>query len=458
VVEAGTAVSGDRVLDDARRPMRAPMMLVAEVEEALGPGVDFERDPGAGLIARRARRARLWLGFDRAALVESDDGLGRRIPLLVALPASTFPGARVAVELTGGFRSARGLILVGRVPGTAMPLPALARIAGNLVDPATWLDLEVAEGEARSGYRRFRERRSHARIRGGRAWHPAGSLPPELARFATPHSAAEYRLSRLPPRYLRGLEGLLDDDERVLYWIERPMLPDVSLVRRVRERVDRRAALLALTDRQLLWVVDHAQPDRYLSDWGVDVTLIPAERIIDLHRTRRDETVELAIATGAGTRAFSLPAELDDEVGVMFDLLRRFLPDGASSLPRRRYELRPIDFEPETADRFGQEREARALLAVADRRGPVLAFLFSPDRSGKRAPSALALRPTAVEQVGGTEARVDLREVRAISVTLSPLVGRLSFGPGIEISYPAPLADRGGGLVRLARRAMANLP
>jgi hypothetical protein len=438
--------------------MVAPVMLVAEVEEALGPGVDFVPEPGAGLIAHRARRARLWLGFDRAALMDSDDGLGRRIPLLVALPASTFPGARIAVELTGGFRSAHGLMLVGRVPGAAMPPPALARIAGNLADPAEWLDREAAEREVRRAYQRFRERRSHARIRGGRAWHPAGSLPPELARFATPHSLAEYRLSRLPPRFVRGLEGLLDDEERVLYWIERPMLTDVSLVRRLRKRVDRRAALLALTDRQLLWVVDHAQPDRYLSDWGVDVTLIPVERIVDLRRTHRGATVELAIATTAGTREFSLPAELDDEAGVMLDLLRRFLPDAASSLPRRRYELRAIDFEPETAARFGQEPEARALLEAAARRGPVLAFLFSPRRSGKRAPSALVLRPTAVERVGGAEAQVDLREVPAISVTLSPLVGRLSFGSRIEISYPAPLVDRGGALMRLARRTMANLP
>jgi hypothetical protein len=452
------AASSGRVVDDGRRPGIARMMLVAEVEEALGPGVDFEREPGAGLIARTARPARLWLGFDRAALVDSDDGHGRRIPVLVAVPASTFAGARIVVELTGGVRSAHGPILVGRVPGGAMPLPALARIAGNVADPATWLDREAAEAEARSGYRRFRERRSHARIRGGRAWHPAGSLPPEIARFATPHSAAEYRLSRLPPRFVRGLEGLLDDDERVLYWIERPMLTDVPLVRRLLERVDRRAALLALTDRQLLWVVDHAQPDQYLSDWGVDVELIPNERLVEVAAAQRNGMVELAITTVGGSRTFPLPAELDGEADVMLALLRRFLPGADGSLPRRRYELRALAFEPETAARFGQETEARQIHEAATGRGSVLAFLFSPRRPGHRTPTAFVLRPTAIEKVAGTIAGVDLRDVLAVSVTLSPLIGRASFGPGIEISYPAPLADRGAAFLRLARRAIANQP
>jgi len=432
--------------------------VTVEVEQALGPGIEFERDRWLALVGRRARAGGAWLGFDRAALVDSDDGFGRRVPVLVALPASTFAGARIEAELTGGWSSGAGPILVGRVSGGPTPIPGLARVAGRLDEDARWFDNGAAELEALRAHQRYRERESHARISGGRAWHAFGALPPEVARFATPHSSAEYSLARLPPRFVRGLEGLLDDDERVLYWVERPMLTNVGLVRQLRQRVDRRAALLALTDRQLLWIVDHAQPDRYLSDWGVDVELVPIERVRAVGCAERRATVELTITTAAGVRRHVLPSELREEVGVMRGLIERFIPNNAGSLPRRRYELKAVAFEAESAARFGQETEAHKLLDRALAQGEVLAFLFSPNRPGQRFASALILRPDSLElaSANGTSS-LTLAEVPAVSLTLSPLVGRLAFGPGMGLSYPAPLINRGAELVRLARKAIANL-
>ena len=49
--------------------------LLLEVEAALGPGVDFERAEGE-LRGVRARAGGVWLGFDRAAVTETDDGRG----------------------------------------------------------------------------------------------------------------------------------------------------------------------------------------------------------------------------------------------------------------------------------------------------------------------------------------------------------------------------------------------
>lgn len=439
---------------------RALRVATIEVEQPLGPGVDFEPWPHGGLVGRRVRSGGAWLGFDRAALVDSDDGHGRRLPVLVGLPASTFAGARLEVELFGGWASPRGpTILVGRPPGGSPPNLLLARIVANIESGAIWLDGEQAEHEARRARQRHRERESHARIGGGRAWHPSGALPPEIARFATPHSAAEYRLSRLPPRYLRGLEGLLDDDERMLYWVERPMLAEVGLVRRIRGRVDRRAALLALTDRQLLWIVDHAQPDRYLSDWGVDVESVPIERVLDVRCAPRGASVNLTVVTRAEPRTFMLPAELVDETGVMRDLIARFTPAGARQLPRRRYPLDAIAFQAETAARFGQGAEARTLLEAARRGGDVLAFLFSPRRPGQRFPAGLALREDRLELASGTHrASLELAAAPAISLTLSPLVGRLSFGSSVTLAYPAPLMEHSAAFARLARKALANLP
>jgi hypothetical protein len=431
-------------------------LVTVEVEQASGPGVDFEHQRGAGLVGRRPRSSRAWLGFDRAALVDSDDGGGRRVPVLVALPASTFAGARLEVELSGCWSSSSGPVLVAQMIGGPTALPVLARIAGLVEEPARWLDREAAEIEARRAHQRYRERRSHARIGGGRAWHAIGSLPPELARFATPHSTAEYSLNRLPPRFVRGLEGLLDDDERVLYWIERPMSTDIGILRRIRERVDRRAALLALTDRQLLWIVDHAQPDRYLSDWGVDVEVVPIERATAVERVENGGIVQFSVATGAGARAFALPIELADEVQVMRDLVARFTPATAGHLPRRLYPLEAVAFDAEAAARFGQESEAREMFEAATAESEVLGFLFSPRRPGQQSAAAIALTATQVAMLGKSTAAVELGRVASVVETLSPLVGRIGVGPAVRLTYPSPLVDRGARFVRQVRRALAT--
>lgn len=429
--------------------------FLVEVEQALGPGVDFERDAQGQLVGRRARSGRVWLGFDQAALVDSDDGRGRRLAVLVAVPSSTFAGCRLEIELVGALKTQNASILVGRVPGAPMQPHEMARMAASL-DDGSWIQRDAAERMARLGRQRDRERASHARIRNGRAWHAIGILPPELARFATPHSAAEYNLSRLPSRFVRGLEGLLDDDERLLYWVERAAAPDVGLLQRLRGGLDRRAALLALTDRQLLWIVDHAQPDQYLSDWGVDVELVPVERIAAVGCEQHQGRVELSISTRGGDRAFGLPAELVDEVRVMRDLVARFTPSAAGDLPRRAYPLDSIPFDADATARFGQEAEARRLYEKAGRGGQVLCFLYSPRRPGQPAPAGLVLRPDTVELLSTSPSRLaSLADVAVMSVTLSPLLVRIAIGAGVELSYPAPLIERGAAFVRLARRALA---
>lgn len=430
--------------------------IVVEVEHASGPGIDFDRDQHGGVIGRRARHGGVWLGFDRAALVDSDDGSGRRLPVLVALPTSTYPGCRLEVELAGGWQTEHGFILVGRVAGTPLPAPVLGRVAAGLED-GQWFDIDAAGGIARTSRQRYRERQSHARILGGRAWDAVGVLPPELARLATPHSAAEYSLARLPPRFVRALEGLLDDAERLLYWIERPAITEPTLIERLGRQTDRRSALLALSDRELLWIVDHARPDRYLSDWGVDVEIVPLERLLDVHRSTRAGLIELTVVTPAGPRAYSLPAEFESEVEVMNDLIARFTP-AAGWIPRRRYPIDALPFDLAGPARFKQEREALALYDAAQRTGDVLGFMFSPRRPGQRSAAALVVRTAAVELIG-RELRqaIPLDQVAALAVTLSPLSGRIATHPGIGLTFPAPMMDRGAAFVRLTRRALAGV-
>ncbi len=428
------------------------------VEEAIGPGVDFERDADGVLVGRHARRGGVWLGFDRAALTDSDDGWGRQVPILVALPASTHAGARLEVELQGGWDTPTGPVLLARLAGGDAPDIALARLAAAVVD-GRWFDERSAEQVARAARRRYRERSAHLRIVGGRAWHPDGAPTPEAARFATPHSAAEYSLARLPPRFLRGLADLLDDAERVLYWVEKPQTGTSYVLDRLRGRLDRRAALLLLTDRQLLSLVDHARPDRYLSDWGVDVELLPVERLVGARIAGGVGSVHLTVETTAGAHSFTLPAELEPEAAVLRDLIDRFLPSSARYLPRRRYATEPIAFDPAAVAPFGQEGEAQDLYDAAVSDGEVLGFVVSPRRPGQRSMAALCLRHTTIELIGARGRRsVELSDVVTLSVTLSPLIGRIATQPGVALTLPAPLMDQGATFVRLVRCALTAFP
>ena len=317
--------------------------VIVEIDEPLGPGVEFDRNvDGIGSTARRARVRGPWLGLDRGHLVEADDGSGRQVPVLVALPASTFVGCRIEGELVGGLAAPAGAVLVARIMGGAIPIEAFIRTAaGRVASEGEWIDAPTAARIAERSRREFRERRAKERVVGGRAWLPEGSEAPPQARFSTPHSLSEYSLTRLPPRFVRGLEGMLDPDERILYWIDRPASVDPGLVERVRLRRDRRAALLLLTDRQVAWLVDHATPDRYLSDWGVDVVSLPNEQLVDVAvATPRGET-SVTLRTARGTTEVRLPRELSREAAVFRDLASGFA-SRSSSLPRRRYDTEEI--------------------------------------------------------------------------------------------------------------------
>jgi hypothetical protein len=432
--------------------------VVVEVEQALGPGLEFELDRASGrLVARRARLAGPWLGLDRAVLVESDDGNGRGLPVLVAVPASTFAGCMIEANIGGAVVAGDRVTLLAQVPGAEPPPRAIVYALADTPD-GQWLDAEAAALRADEARRAYRQRRAQGRVVSGRAWLPPEGASPELLRFSTPHSRPEYSLANLPPRFLRGLEHLLDDDERVLYWIERPELVEVGLADRLVRRPDRRAALLLLTDRQLIWVVDHADPTHFLMEWGVDADCMPVEILESVDLSAERGRLVLALGTRGGAIDVPLPPELASEAKVMHDLVARFTPARAGRLPRRVYKVERIDFEPELAGRFKQAEQAQAMLEALPE--APLAFLYSPAREGQREAVGLALGRHSAVLVGRSSQRsLDHAAVHALRVVLSPLVGRLAFigrGERIDVVYPAPFAGEAAALMRLARRLVAN--
>lgn len=435
------------------------------VDEALGPGLEVSVENGVARVMA-ARRGGLWLGLDRAHLADSDVGDGSELPAVVALPASSFAGCRVAAELAGALTAPDRTVLVATLSRQQLPPEGVIRAVARVAE-ARWVDAATADRLALEARQRFRVRRQAGRLLGGRAWHSVGPDPGQV-RFTTPHSRSEYRLDRLPPRFIRGLEGLLDDDERLLYAIERP--PDAirgGLLGLSRRGAERRAGLLVLSDRQLIWMVDHMAPDRYLMDWGVDARLLAVEALQAV-RLSGGDVVELQVQTRGGGASFPLPEELRPEAEVMRDLLARFIPPERTATMVRRYAPGAVDFDPAPAAPFRQQEEAlQAVAALHERLAPepLLAAFYAPRREGTPEAAAVGLTATRFAVlVAGAFRTVDLGFLGTISITLSPLIGRVELSQpaaavaarSVVFSYPATTSTSATAFLRILRRAWAD--
>lgn len=428
---------------------------LVEVTEPLGPGLDVEIGAEGSPVVVRARPGVAFPGFDRGFLVDSDDGSGRSVRAVVALPASSHRGCRIAVRWQGVVRDDRGPILVGDIEaGPAAAAQALrALVAGGAAEVGR---ADEAARLVHAARLRFRERRAGRRIVGGRAWElPDAGI--ERARFTTAHALPSYALSRLPPRYVRALELLLDPGERVLYAVERPF--DSASGGWRRGRADRRAAILVLTDRQVAWVVDHADPDRFLSDWGVDATCVPVERLRRATATVAGRWATVRLETDAGCSEHRLPAELAAEVRVFAELAARFTPGAAGLLPRRTYPDPDNEVEWSRMDAFGETAGVRELAAAVS--DLPLAVLPSPARPGHRRTSLWVLDRDGVAVTGrGDVERVALTDVHAVTLVFSPLEGRAEIlgRRQLQLDVPAPYADVAAAFARALRRRLASTP
>ena len=431
---------------------RAGLRIWVRIEEPSGPGLDVALNPRLrGPVITGARRDGAWLGADRGVIAETDIGDGTPLPTVIALPSSGSRQAWLEAEVRGAFIEDERIVVVTTLPGHAPPIEALLRVIGRIAPDARSIATDDTEQHIRAARERYRRRRAEGRRTDRPAWLPAD----QLVSGSALHSSAEQRLGQLPPRFVRGLHGLLDDDERILASVERP--PDAShgLFDRRHSR-DRRAGLLVLTDRQLLWMVDHLPPDRYLFDWGVDAQLLPLE-VLSGARLEIDRTARLAVATAGGEVAFPMPPDSAPELRAMLEHIERFLPSPAL---RRRYEIDATEHDWTPWAPFGQTDEARDRIAAlrASRPDASVAF-FAPRRPGVKQSVAMLLAPGEVAiETDGKSRRLSLRGLRAISLTLSPLIGRveLSADAAERFSYPASLSTPATAFIRQLRRAWAN--
>lgn len=426
---------------------------VVEITDPLGPGLEMGAGAGGAPIATRARWGGPFPGLDRGELLDSDDGTGRAVRVLVALPTSSWRGCRIAVRWDGAVADERGEVLVGGIEGCPPATPEAVHAAAGTPTRRQGSALEAAR-VARDARRRFRERRAARRIVGGRAWGmPATSL--EAARFATPHAKSAYSLARLTPRLVRALELLLDPDERVLYAVERPA-GSVASWRRL-GRPDRRAAILLLTDREVVWAADRADPDVYLSDPGLDVVCVPSERLLGVTAVPSRAGIGLSVKTAAGRDVHMLPAELEPECTLFARLAARFTADRL--LPRRVYAKPTDSVDWGRMDAFGEAEAVRAL-ALSVSPSP-LAVVPSPARPGHPRTRALVLdhNGVALADPAGCE-RAQLTGIHSVGLVISAREGRVEIvgRHPLRLDVPAPYADVAARFARVLRRRLACTP
>ncbi len=427
------------------------MDVWVQVEEPRGRGVDLAWEPGRGIVIAGTRDTASWLGLDRGSAEGTDAGDGSRLAAVVSLGASSSAGAWVQASVEGGLLHDGRLVVVLRGPGGGPPVAAIARVAAGTTPDARWLDARSTEREVRRSRERYRRRRSADRRVDQPAWLPKGMGTGHVEPGV--HSSSERALATLQTRFVRGLQELLDDDERLLAWAGRDEVAASSMPW---GRKGTKAAVLVLTDRQVLWLVDHLQAGPVMTDWGVDGQLMPVEAI-RAAELQPDGALRVAVADGWTVLGSQVP---DASLHAVYEPLRMFVEGGAAL--RRHYRVDPRPFDCERLRPYGQSEEAeqRVRRVAAGTGESMLAAFYAPRRERVPTATVLLLTTSAVHVDDEVAPRaVGLAQLTDLRVTLSPLVGRIDLAAGpssASVSFPWPLGDEATAFIRALRRAWAN--
>lgn len=219
------------------------------------------------------------------------------------------------------------------------------------------------------------------------AWRAVEELPAALrlqiqqdhflsANRHAPHAQAEQLLRSVPQRFQEALSHLLLDDERLLVFIERPLLAQ-SKGLFGRQTGQAHEGLLLLTDSQLLWVRDFfaSRTDTTLNGYIAHslplarlarLALLPAEQHAATWmkqltpQTSPYQRVVWESASGTGSEvcaiAFPVRAELDDALKRLLALAQGFLPAPAGTSDQRVRRLPSVEpYQPQGAERTALE-------------------------------------------------------------------------------------------------------
>ena len=200
-----------------------------------------------------------------------------------------------------------------------------------------WLERSAALTLLREGRERLASDRARRPVvRHGAAWR---AQPGERGRdgsdYADPHSWAERMVSSLPTRFECYVEDELLEEERILFFVERPPFRPPGPRWGVLQRRRLRDGLLIITDRQVLFLVDALPPDQTMVNWGYVARTTAVERVqgadVKMEPDRAVLHVQVEAQSGSEHLAILFPPECKDPLFEVESLLRRFAsPEGAT--------------------------------------------------------------------------------------------------------------------------------
>lgn len=186
-----------------------------------------------------------------------------------------------------------------------------------------------------------------------------------------PHAQAEHLIRFVPQRFQEALADLLLDDERLLAFVERPLLRHrTGLLGMQTWRSN--AGLLVVTDRQALWLRDFLAPGSSFLPGGYiahsaslerlqDVAVLPAGPVPESYAGHLDPSespyprLVMEVASCAGSELFAVEfpqqAEMEKALVRITGILRGFLPFPDGTRDRRLRRLPVVEaWQPQGAE------------------------------------------------------------------------------------------------------------
>ncbi len=178
-----------------------------------------------------------------------------------------------------------------------------------------------------------------------------------------PHAQAEHLIRFVPERFQKALADLLLDDERLLAFVERPLLRHRTGVLGM-QKWRSNEGLFLITDRQVLWLRDFLAPGSGFLPGGYiahmaplerlqAITILPAGNAPDELADRLEskdspymrQLMEVLSCTGSELFAVEFPAkaEIEKALAHINGTLRAFLPYSEGERDRRVRRLPTVD-------------------------------------------------------------------------------------------------------------------
>lgn len=346
-------------------------------------GVDEQPVHSVDVVVRRAHGSHPVYGIDRRRgairlegvaegldsagdLAFIPDSLGWQeqevtVFLLTRLP--TFEGCLVEARIIGGLTIGDQLAAVVAVPEADPAWASLLELSDldqglreslerwackhfSTTDRLVWMGASASARLVQEARRRARIARAEAQKgpKVGATWLVTAPTDGRKAE-GEPHTWAENLLPSLPLRFQKYVAGLLMDDERILFFLERTPFR-AGAQRRLSIIRGRRAhqGLLLVTDRMVLMMEDVLPPDATMVHWGYIAEAVAVERVVgaSMRQDGNSSYLDVEVQSRGISAMLSWPFPISEtpllEQGAC--LLRRFVYKPESTALRRLYRGR----------------------------------------------------------------------------------------------------------------------